>query len=230
VSLLDNALRTSGGMDLWRLTRRFTLHVSITGALCTAKCASAQLKELAVEGSTRNQVVDFTGFWSTDLRALYRPDSVALEGPNGERLAWRNALPDEFRVGLKSATWDQLQLAYYCGYLVWNHIADFESSELPRRRKPGESLRRLRVVFPARVVTHAAVQIFHFDRDGLLRRLDYPAVHADDTQIAQMFSGHQRFSGVLVPTLCRLLTIGADGVPIAKPPLLDVEIFDAKFS
>ena len=84
-------------------------------------------------------------------------------------------------------------------------------------------------MFPARVVTHATVQTFFFDRDGLLRRLDYPAAHADRTQIAQMFSGHQRFSGILVPTLCRLLTVGADGVPIAKPPLLDVEIFDATF-
>jgi hypothetical protein len=44
-----------------------------------------------------------------------------------------------------------------------------------------------------------------------------------------MFSGHQRFSGILVPTLCRLLSIGAEGVPVAKPSLLDVEIFDARF-
>jgi len=237
VGLLENALRASGGMDLWRMTRRFTLHASITGALCTAKCDSAPLKELAVEGSTHNQVVDFTGFGSADLRALYRPDSVALEGPDGQRLAWRNAAPEESRAVLKSATWDQLQLAYYCGYLIWNHLTtpfiladpDFETKELPRSRKLGESLRRLRVVFPTRVVTHATVQTFYFDREGLLRRLDYPAAHADATQIAQMFSGHQRFSGILVPTLCRLLTIRADGVPIAKPPLLDIEIFDATF-
>jgi hypothetical protein len=237
VGLLENALHASGGMDLWRLTRRFILHVSITGALCTAKCGGAQLKELAVEGSTHNQAVDITGFARADLRALYRPYSVALEGPDGHRLMWRQAAPGEFRSGLKSATWDQLQLAHYCGCLIWNHLAtpfiladpDFETKELPRGREPGEGLRRLSVVFPARVVTHATVQTFFFDRDGLLRRLDYPAAHAERTQIAQMFSGHQRFSGILVPTLCRLLTVGADGVPIAKPPLLDVEIFDATF-
>jgi hypothetical protein len=44
-----------------------------------------------------------------------------------------------------------------------------------------------------------------------------------------MFSAHQRFSGVLVPTLCRLLRLESDGAPIAKPPLLDIEIFDAVF-
>jgi hypothetical protein len=29
--------------------------------------------------------------------------------------------------------------------------------------------------------------------------------------------------------LCRLLSVGAEGMPIAKPSLLDVEIFDAHF-
>jgi hypothetical protein len=45
-----------------------------------------------------------------------------------------------------------------------------------------------------------------------------------------MFSAHQRFSGVLVPTLCRLLRLESDGATIAKLPLLDVEIFDAAFA
>ena len=82
---------------------------------------------------------------------------------------------------------------------------------------------------PGQVQTHASAQTFYFDREGFLRRLDYPAAHDDHTQIAQMFSGHQRFSGILIPTLCRLLSIGAEGVPVAKPSLLDVEIFDAQF-
>jgi hypothetical protein len=237
VGLLENALRVSGGLDLWRLRRRFTLHLSITGALCAAKCSTAQLRELVVEGSTRRQALVITGFPSADLRALYRSEWVALEGPDGRRLVRHQGAPGEFRGGLQATTWDELQLTHYCGYLIWNHIVtpfiladpDFETKELRRSRESGDGMRRLRVEFPARVVTHAAAQTFWFDREGLLRRLDYPAAHADRTQIAQMLSGHQRFSGILVPTLCRLLTVGADGVPIAKPPLLDIEIFDAKF-
>ncbi len=237
VGLLESALRASGGAGLWRGISRFTLHVSITGALCTAKCGTAQLKELAVEGSTQIQAVDITGFAGADLRALYRPDWVALEGPDGRQIVRRQATPEEFREGLQSATWDQLQLAFYCGYLLWNHVAtpfiladpDFESRELPQSLESGESLRPLSVVFPPRVITHATAQTFYFDRQGYLRRLDYPAAHADRTQIAQVFSAHQRFSGILVPTLSRLLTVGADGVPVAKPPVLDIEIFDAEF-
>ena len=118
MGLLEHALRTNGGVGLWRLTRRFTLHASIGGALCTAKCGIAKLKELAVEGRTHEQAIDMTGFTSADVRALYRPDWVALEGPDGRRLMWRQAAPQEFQRGLKSATWDHLQLAHYCGCLL----------------------------------------------------------------------------------------------------------------
>jgi hypothetical protein len=237
VGLLEKALRISGGLDLWRLTRRFTLHMSVTGSLCAARCSTAQLRELVVEGSTQTQTLEIIGFVRADLRALYRPDWVALEGQDARRVMERQGSPEEFRNELQSTTWDELQLAHYCGYLIWNYIAspfiladpDFETKELRRYVARGESLRQLRVVFPARIVTHARAQTLYFDREGFLRRLDYPAAHDDHTQIAQMFSGHQRFSGILVPTLCRLLSIGAEGVPVAKPSLLDVEIFDARF-
>src|ERR1700730_1122132 len=211
--------------------------MSITGSLCAARCNTAQLKELVVEGYTQSQALEITGFARADLRALYRPDWVALEGQDARRLMERKGSPQEFRNELQSTTWDELQLAHYCACLIWNHIAtpfvladpDFETKELRRDVARGESLRQLRVVFPARIVPHASAQTFYFDREGFLRRLDYPAAHDDHTQIAQMFSGHQRFSGILIPTLCRLLSIGAEGVPVAKPSLRDVEIFDAHF-
>ena len=237
MGFLEKVLRVSGGLDLWRLTRRFTVHMSVAGPLCAARCGTAQLRELVVEGSTQTQALEIIGFARGDLRALYRPDWVALEGQDARRVMERQGSPEEFRGELQSTTWDELQLAHYCGYLIWNYIAtpfiladpDFETKELRRNVARGESLQQLRAVFPARVVTHASAQTFYFDREGFLRRLDYPAAHDAHTQIAQMFSGHQRFSGILVPTLCRLLSIGAKGVPVAKPSLLDLEIFDAHF-
>ena len=238
MGVLQNALRKSGGMDLWRLTRRFTVHMSITGGICTARCSTANLKELVVEGCTHRQELAITGFPRADMRALYRPDWVALEGQGARRVMERPGSPEEFRRGLQSRTWDELQLAHYFGYLIWNYMvtpfilaeSDFETKELRGSGVRGERLRRLEVTFPARVVTHGATQIFYFEREGPLRRLDYAAAHENGTRIAQMFSGHQRFAGILVPTLCRLLRVGAGGVPVAKPTLLDLEIFDVNFA
>lgn len=238
MGVLENALRASGGLDLWRLTRRFVVHMSITGDLCSTKSSNAKLKELVVEGSTHVQELEMTGFARPDLRALYRRDWVALEGPDTHGIMKRAAPPEEFRQGLQAVNWDELQLAHYCGYLIWNHIAvpfiladpDFQTKELRRTVAPGDSLRRLQVGFPARVVTHAPIQTLHFDREGLLRRLDYRAPHVDHVPITQVYSGHQRFSGILVPTLCRVSAIGANAVPVGNPALLDVEIFDVKFA
>jgi hypothetical protein len=91
-----------------------------------------------------------------------------------------------------------------------------------------DSWRRLEVRFPPRVVTHSTEQTFYFDRDGLLRRIDYTS-ELEDTRVAQLFSGHQRFSGVLIPTLGTSLRIAPDAVSLARPSLVDIEIFDVVF-
>jgi hypothetical protein len=237
VTLLGDVLQAGGGLDLWRQRQRFTVHLSIGGVLCARKCRAAVLKDLVAEGGTAQQALEITGFNASDRRALYRPDWVALEGPGGQKLQERYAPPATFLEHMKSTTWDELQLAHYCGYLIWNYVTapfilgdpDVMTKELESSDVHGEIWHRLEVKFPPRVVTHSAEQTFYFDREGLLRRLEYPAVFDNKTHIAQAFSEHQRFSGILVPTLCRISKIGVNGLLIPEPPLVDIEIFDAAF-
>ena len=237
MALLSDVLQASGGLDLWRQMRRFTIHLSIGGALFARKCGATQLKDLVAEGSTQQQSLEITSFTAGNRRALYRPDWVALEGPDGQLLQERRAAPAAFRDHMNVIHWDELQLAHYCGYLIWNYVTvpftladtDVVTDEFEAGDACGESWRRLKVGFPPRVVTHSAEQTFYFDREGFLRRLEYPAVYDDLTPIAQVFSEHQRFSGIFVPTLCRILKIGVDGLLIAAPPLVDIEIFDVVF-
>jgi hypothetical protein len=237
LGLLDHVLRAGGDLDLWRQMRRFTVHMSIRGALIAARCPGVKLPEFVAEGDTREPALEIIGFTALDLRALYRPDWTALEQPDGCRLNERRATPEELTRQLQSATWDYLHLAHYCGGLIWSYLTtpfvlaepDVECEELESMKVHGQRWRRLKVLYPARLVTHAREQTLYFDRQGLLRRLDTSAVHADGTQIAHFFSGHQRYSGILVPTMSRVLTIEASGALVDKPPLLDVEIFEAQF-
>jgi len=189
-----------------------------------------------VEGSTREQSLEITGFAAPDRRALYRPDWVAFEGSDGRRLRERKASLGEFRHSLKSKTWDDFQLAHYCSYFIWSYItapfifadADFETREA-EPKEGHQQLRQLRVRYPERVVTHAVEQTFYFDSGTLLRRQEYPAEDDDPTERVHLFSAHQRFSGFLVPTLCRVLGTGGDRLSAVTAPLLDLEIFDAAF-
>ena len=237
MGLLDRVLRASGGLDLWRRMRRFTVHMSIRGALIASRCPDVKLPEFVVEGNTREPALEIIGFTTLDLRAFYRPDWTALERPDGYRLHERRATPEELTRQLQSATWDHLHLAHYCGGLIWSYLTtpfvlaepDVECEELESMKVQGQRWRRLKVLYPARLATHAREQTLYFDRQCLLRRLDTSAVHADGTQIAYLFAGHQRYSGILVPTMSRVFTIAASGPLMDKPPFLDVEIFEAQF-
>jgi hypothetical protein len=96
--------------------------------------------------------------------------------------------PDESRGELHRRRGMSYSSRAFCGYLIWNCMANpliladagFETKELryAARRK---SLHQLKVVFRAWWVTRASVQTFHFDKEGYLRRSDYPAAHDDHT-------------------------------------------------
>ena len=237
MGLLDRVMRASGGFDLWRRTRHITVHMSIRGALIAARCPEVQLPEFVVEGDTREPVLEIIGFTALDLRALYRRDWTALERADGFRLHEHHGTPEELMRQLESATWSQLQLAYYCGGLIWNYLTtpfvlaepDVECEELDSVNLQGQGWRRIKVLYPVRLATHAREHTLYFDRHYLLKRLDTPAVHADGTRSIHSFSDHQRFSGFLVPTIGRVLTIEASGALVDTPTLLDVEIFEAQF-
>jgi hypothetical protein len=235
MDLLSEILQAAGE-DLWRRLRQYTIHMSVGGEFLRRKCSCSHLKDIVVEGGTRGQSLEINGFCGVGQRAHYSPDRVALEGPKGERLDERKASPRELRARLEASTWDVLDLAYYCGHLIQNYITvpfilsepDVTIEELEPASVGGDSCRRLRARFPSQMETHRTEQTFYFDADGFLRRQDYVEDY-DGSRVAQLFSGHQRFSGVLIPTLGRTRCIAADGVSLTKPSLIDVEIFDVVF-
>ena len=84
-------------------------------------------------------------------------------------------------------------------------------------------------MFPSRVATHSTEQIFYFDRSGVQRRVDYTSALSGYVRISQYSWAHQRFSGILVPTLYRSQCIDVDAKIVPMPVVLDLEIFDASF-
>src|SRR5260370_16561622 len=79
MTLLAEVIESHGGADLWRRLRRFSAHLSIDGVLLADKGKADTLKDVVVDGSTREQFLRFTGFTAPDLRATYRPDPVPVQ-------------------------------------------------------------------------------------------------------------------------------------------------------
>jgi hypothetical protein len=237
MTLLDEVLEANGGMDHWRRFQRFTVHMSIDGALIARKGKAGLMKEIVANGSIKTQSVRLTGFRAPDECVTYRPHRVAIEKLDGTVLQTRGNSRAAFLQDSEDAPWDDLDLVYFSGLSVWNCLAipfllahpEIRTEELAPWREGVREWRRLRAIFPPSIPTYSSAQIFCFDSDRLQRRADYQLVAAGRPLVADYSSAHQKFSGITVPTLRRALEIGHDGVVVPKPALIDIEIFDVRF-
>jgi hypothetical protein len=234
MALLDDAIAASGGLARWNGLSRFTLHLSIGGTLF-ANCGHANhFKDVIAEGSMLTQSVRFTGITGGELCGSLQPDAVTIESLDGQVLqSWPHPSA-AFSGDAKHPLADELHLAFFCGVAIWNYLAapfllaspDVAVEELSPWRENAELWRRLRARFPPHLRSPAPEQIFCFDERALLRRTDHDLF---GTKVAHYSWAHQTFCGIVVPTLRRSQVLQPDGRVIAKPALIDVEIFDASF-
>jgi hypothetical protein len=234
MALLDEVMEASGGRARWDSFRRFTLQLSIDGALFSRMGSAGRFKDVAAEGSTRTQLVRFNGFPDPDKCGVYQPDCVTIEGAEGQLLRTWSSPHQSFREQVNNVPRDELYLVFICGLSVWNYLTtpfllarpDVEVEELSPWREHEHLWRRLRAVFPSSIFTHSSEQVFYFDGGALQRRTDHDLL---GTRVADYSWAHQSFCKIVIPTLRRSLMLRPDGSVVKTPPLLDVEIFDASF-
>jgi hypothetical protein len=234
MTLLSDAIEASGGVTRWDRFKRFTLQLSIDGALLSDAGHGGRFKNVVAEGSTQRQFVRFTGFADPGKSCSYEPERVTIEDAEGRILETRRDPRVAFQDKTMGAQWDELTEVYFCGLSIWNCLAtpfllaqpDVKVEELRPWRERDQEWRRLHAAFPPRLVTPSPEQTFYFDSTGLQRRTDHQLLGA---MVAQYSWAHQAFGDLVIPTLRRSLTLNGDGTVLMKPALLDVEIFDATF-
>jgi hypothetical protein len=234
MALLDDVIDASGGLVRWNSLTRFTLHLSVGGTLFSSAGHAREFKDVTAEGSTQTQSVRFTGITGGEHSGSFQPDAITIESLEGEVLrTWHNpslAFPE---VGAPALA-DELHLVFFCGVAIWSYLTspfllahpDVVTEELTPWRESTETWRRLRAQFPPHLITLAPEQIFYFDESGLQRRTDHDLF---GMKVAHSSWAHDSFGGIVVPTLRRAQTLRPDGTVVAKPVLMDVEIFDAVF-
>lgn len=234
MTLLDDAIEASGGLARWNKLSRFTLHLSMGGTLLSSDGHADHFKEVIAEGSTRTQSVRFTGISDGQKCASFQPDLVTLESPDGQILrTWQNPTPKLLGRPPHPIA-DELHLVFFCGLAIWNYVTipfllarpDVVVEELPPWDENGQVRHRLRARFPPTIVAPAPEQILYFDEKVLQRRVDHGLLGMN---VVDHLWAHQTFCDIVVPTLRRSQMRQPEGGAIAKPALIDVEIFDAAF-
>ena len=235
MTLLQHVIAAHGGEDFWNSLEAIDAEISASGFLFTAKRRPA-LRHVRMRAWTREPRFAFYDY----------PDhgSVAeLVGTNEVRISDKNATVLHHRTDPRSAfrsfrhllSWDDLDFIYFAGYATWNYLTapfllarpGFVVTELGPGPGSLASLHRLQVIFSDDIPTHCRRQLFYFDEQYLLRRLDYTAeVVGGWAHAAHLCEEYRTFGGFTAPTRRTVLPLPFGTRPLPGPTLVSIEVHD----
>jgi hypothetical protein len=236
--LRDLVIDAHGGIKRWRKVRAIDGDMSITGALWARKGWPDVLKNVHVTADATNQRISYRPFVSEGMRSRCTPDHTVIETLDGKSVKDRKNPRAAFDGHTVETPWDDLNLAYFSGYAMWNYLnmpfvfalPGFQAEEIEPWHDNGEKRRRLKVVFPERIATHCTEQIFHVNDQGLICRMDYSAPVAGGAPTAHYLYDHKEFSGIKVATKRRALRRKPDGTAVPEPVFVAIDIADIRLS
>jgi hypothetical protein len=236
--LRDLVLDAHGGIARWRKLKTIAGDMSITGALWARKGWSDALRDVHVTIDVWSQTVSYHPFTGPGVRSVYRPDYAAVETSDGQLIKERRNPRAAFASHTMETKWDELDLAYFSGYAIWNYLTSpflfllpgFETEEIALWEEHGEQRRRLKVTFPDSVATHCAEQVFHIGSDGLISRLDYSATVTGGIPTAHYASDYRDFDGIKIATRRRAYRRNPDGAALTNFIAVAIDIADIRLS
>jgi hypothetical protein len=236
--LLDLTINGHGGLERWNKVKTIDGDMSITGSLWARKGWPDALRDVRVTVETKSQMTSYRPFTDPNRRSVCRPDLTVIETLDGQIIKDRRDPRLAFQGHTVETRWDDLNLAYFSGYAMWNYLnAPFiftlpgvKTEEIERWNEGGEERRRLKVTFPDAVATHCSEQVFHIDGEGLIRRLDYSAEVTGNIPTAHYTSDYRDFDGIKLPTKRRALRRKPDGTAIPDFVAVAIDIADIRLS
>jgi hypothetical protein len=235
--LIEEVLDAHGGMEYWSTLGALEAEISASGFLFTAKRRPV-LDRVRVRASTREPGFTFFDFPAPGQTAeLIGDEEVRITGTDGKIVASRPHPRSAFFGPHKRLFWDPLDFIYFGGYATWNYLMTpflflrngFEFQELEPVPGPSGPWSRLRVTFPRDIPAHCRTQVFAFDGQRLLRRLDYTAeVVGSWARAAHLCDGYREFGRLKAPTRRRVRPLIVGNRPMPWPTLVALDIHDIR--
>jgi hypothetical protein len=230
---VQQVIEAHGGVSLWGSLGAIEADISARGALFTLKHRPA-LTHMAVTASAREPRFWFHDFPSQGLVGeLIGDKEVRIISKDGSVKESREDPRSAFRGFRRMIYWDVLDFTYFGGYATWNYLLTpflflgegFRFEILKTGAKIPSGWTRLQVTFPPDVPTHSRKQIFHFDKDLHLRRVDYTAeVVGTWARAAHICEEYREFDGIKLPTRRRVYPLFFGDKPLPGPTLVALDI------
>jgi hypothetical protein len=234
---LKEIIEAHGGIERWQRLEALEAEISVWGLLFKTKRIPV-LNRAKVRASTRYPHFTFFDFPQVGQTGeLIRNDAVRILDSDGQELARRVHPRSAFRGSDRWFKWDRLDFIYFGGYATWNYLISpflflregFEFEKMEAMEITSAYWSRLRVTFPNNIPTHCRTQVFYFDHNRLLRRLDYTAEVVSRWAHAAHHCGHyQNFDGLMIPTKRRVRPIFFGAKPLPGPTLVAIDIHDVR--
>ena len=234
MSVIDDAVKAHGGLDRWLAVRSLSAPLSIGGSLWADRGHDGVLADAAVLIDPHRQHVEFSGFGPQRLRTWFEPRLVIVLTEHGTEID-RHRDPRRSFPRDAAAPWDNVQVAYFVSYAIWNYLTlpfllttpTVEVTEVEPWPAADPSWRRVCADFSeAPIETHNRVQYYNFDSENLLVRHDYDADVLGGAPASNQASAYREFDGLLFPTRRRVTARDSDGAAGTGPILVSIDFGD----
>ena len=240
-SVIDAVIAAHGGAEFWRGLSGLDVQLSASGFLFAAK-GRPVLRHARMWASASEPRFVFYDYPHAGWRGEWIGDEeVRILDPEGRVTASRQRPRESFRGLRRQFRWDELDFLYFGGYATWNYLVTpfiflrpgFSFEMLPQLDGAQGRITRLAATFPPDIPTHCRTQIFHFDAQHLLARLDYTAeVVGGWAHAAHICEDYREFGaagGTLrAPTRRRVWPMPFGDKPLGFPNLVALDIDDIK--
>jgi hypothetical protein len=235
--LLAQVLNAHGGLKNWQRVHSLEADTVFGGPFWSMHSWAPAGLDLDTSLDARRQHIRLGRFADPGQMAVFDvdPERLSIETTDGlvveRRYDPRSSFP-AFDPG--TTRWDSVQVAYFLSAALWNYLTQPFSFTYPgvevREIEPwdegGEMWRRLAVRFPKTNANHNADQLFYYDADFMLRRMDYAPEVTGSRQIAHYTHDPQMFDGFVFPTRRRVHQCGTDGIADQSVAAITLDIAD----
>jgi len=232
---IEKICEAHGGISRWRKLEAVEAVISVRGFLFKAK-RRPTLSRVRVRASIGEPEFTFYDYPSTGRNSVFMGnEEVRITDAGHQVLVSRQQPRAAIRRLRRQLYWDALDFTYFGGYATWNYLVTpflftgdgFKIDMLEPQSNGLDYPVVLQVDFSPEFPSHCRRQIFYFDHDFLLRRLDYTAeVVSRWARAAHTCEKYRGFDGFKFPTKRRVRPLLIGQKPLARPVIVAIDIHE----
>lgn len=228
----QKAISAYGGTELWQSHKFIEAEVSVRGLAFTLKqrpfFEHAQIRmEIGRPFSKITPIVK-----DKNISGILDGNDVRLENIHGITIAERKNARDFFPYGRRLFYWDDLDMAYFANYALWNYftLPHLLTNKYLEWTEKSEGF--LQATFPDDFPTHNKVQDFHFDPfTGLLIQHNYTAdIISRLAKAANVVVDHKKTENFIYPSSRCVTPRNSKGKALKRPILIDITLHNFRLT